>query len=73
MRKEYDFSKSKKNPYAKRFKRQITIRLDSNTIDYFKGLSNDMGIAYQVLIDLFLRECARSMKRPVLHWNKRAA
>ena len=72
MRKEYDFTKSKRNPYERRLKQQITIRLDSRTIDYFKKLSNETGIAYQVIIDLFLKDCVRSMKRPVVRW-KRAA
>ena len=69
MRKEYDFSKSKKNPYAKYLKQQVTIRLDKETVDYFKGLAEESGIAYQVLINLFLRECVTSHKKPVLHWK----
>jgi len=65
MRKEYDFSKSKKNPYAKHLKQQVTIRL----IEYFKTLAEESGIAYQVLINLFLRECATTHKKPVLRWS----
>ena len=72
MRKEYDFSKSKKNPYAKRLKQQVTIRLDRDAVDYFKRLSADTGIPYQVLINLFLRECATTHKKPVLRWNSAA-
>ena len=58
MRKEYDFSKGRRNPYAARLKRQVTIRLDERTIQYFKGLSEETGIPYQTLINLYLRECA---------------
>ncbi len=68
MRKEYDFSKSKKNPYAKLLKRQITIRIEDETIDYFKKLAAELGIPYQNLINLFLRECAQSQKKPVVKW-----
>jgi len=69
MRKEYDFSKSKKNPYAKHLKQQVTIRLDRETVNYFKALADESGIAYQVLINLFLRECASEKKKPVLRWK----
>lgn len=58
MRKSYDFSKSVKNPYAKRLKKQITIRLDEDTISYFKSMADDKGIPYQSLINLYLRDCA---------------
>ncbi len=57
MREEYDFSKSRKNPYVNRLKKQITIRVDEEAIDYFKTLSADMGIPYQSLINLY---CMRS-------------
>ncbi len=60
MRREYDFSKGKKNPYARRLKRQVTIRLDEMTIEYFKDLAEDTGIPYQTLINLYLRDCAVS-------------
>ena len=68
MKKEYDFSKSKKNPYAARLKRQVTIRLDLSTIDYFKHLAEETGIAYQQLINLYLRDCASSEKKPKFKW-----
>ncbi len=64
MRKNYDFSKSRKNPYAKSLKRQITIRIDEDVIAYFKELSGTTGIAYQALMNLFLKECARNKKHP---------
>lgn len=68
MRKEYDFSRSKKNPYAKMLKKQITIRIEEETIDYFKDLAAESGISYQNLINLFLRDCADSKKKPILKW-----
>ena len=69
MKKSYDFSKGKRNPYAKRLKRQVTIRLDETTISYFNELAEETGIPYQTLINLYLRECAASHKRLNLHWR----
>jgi uncharacterized protein (DUF4415 family) len=69
MRREYDFSKGRRNPYAARLKRQVTIRLDDQTIKYFKGLSEESGIPYQTLINLYLRECAATRKRLSLAWK----
>jgi predicted DNA binding CopG/RHH family protein len=68
MRREYDFSKSRKNPYTKLLKKQITIRIEEETIDYFKRLAAESGIPYQNLMNMFLRECANSKKRPVIKW-----
>lgn len=68
MRKEYDFTKSRKNPYAKHFKKQVTMRLDKETIDYFKKLAREKGIAYQNLINLFLKDCAVHSKKPEIRW-----
>jgi len=72
MRKEYDFSKGRRNPYASRLKRQVTIRLDGHTIQYFKELARETGIAYQTLINLYLRECAASKKKLSLNWKSAA-
>ncbi len=69
MRKNYDFSTAKRNPYAKRLKKQITIRLDTPTLQYFRDLADEMGIPYQTLINLYLRDCAASRKRPSLRWK----
>ncbi len=69
MRKEYDFSKAKQNPYAARLKRQITIRLDHETVGYFKQLANEIGIPYQTLINLYLRDCAANRKRLTMNWR----
>jgi uncharacterized protein (DUF4415 family) len=69
MRRQYDFSKGRKNPYAGRLKRSVTIRLDSFTVDYFKALAEETGIAYQTLINLYLRECAGSGRRLAMEWR----
>jgi uncharacterized protein (DUF4415 family) len=69
MRKEYDFSKAKRNPYAKRLKQSVTIRLDKATLDYFKSLADELEVPYQTLINLYLRECALSGKRPSMQWR----
>jgi len=70
MRKEYDFSKMKgrKNPYARQLKKQITIRLGVDVLEYFKELAKETGIPYQSLINLYLRDCAVSKRKPVLRW-----
>jgi uncharacterized protein (DUF4415 family) len=68
MKKEYDFSKSVKNPYAKYMKKQVTLRLGVDVIDYFKKLSEETGVPYQNLINLYLQECARSRKKLGLKW-----
>jgi predicted DNA binding CopG/RHH family protein len=69
MRKTYDFSKARRNPYAKRLKKQVTIRLDEQTLEYFKALSSELSIPYQTLINLYLHDCASSGKRPSLTWK----
>ena len=68
MRKEYDFSKSKKNPYSRMLKKQITIRIEADTIAYFKKLAEESGISYQNLINMYLRECVQAHKKPALRW-----
>jgi hypothetical protein len=68
MRSEYDFSQSRKNPYVKQLKRQITIRIDAAAVDYFKQMAAEMGMPYQNLINLFLRDCAMQKRRPMLQW-----
>ena len=69
MKKTYDFSRGKRNPYAKRLKKQVTIRLEEPTLDYFKELAEETGIPYQTLINLFLRDCAQAKKRPSMKWR----
>lgn len=63
MKKNYDFSNSKPNPYAKRLKQQVTILLDKDSIAYFKQLAGEVGVPYQILINLYLKECAQEEKR----------
>ncbi len=72
MRKHYDFSKAKRNPYARRLKQQVTIRLDRVTIKYFRRLAEETGIRYQTLINLYLRECVLSGKRLSNTWGRAA-
>jgi len=59
MRKHYNYSESTPNPYAQRLKKQITIRLDDDTVEYFKGMAEEKGIPYQSLINVYLRDCAQ--------------
>jgi uncharacterized protein (DUF4415 family) len=68
MRDKYDFSRSKKNPYASKLKKQITIRLDEDTIAYFKALAEQKGIPYQSLINLYLRDCAEQSRDLKIKW-----
>jgi len=74
MKKEYDLSKmkSRKNPYTKLLKMPITIRIESETIAYFKGLAENTGLPYQNLINLYLRECAQEQRKPAIKWLKSA-
>ena len=69
MRKHYDFAKARKNPYAKRLKKQVTIRLDEATLAYFKDLGEKVGMPYQTLINMYLRDCAEARKELRLQWR----
>ncbi len=69
MRDSYDFSNAKRNPYISKLKKQITIRLDEDTIDYFKELSVESGIKYQQLINLYLADCARKHLKLHINWK----
>jgi len=71
MRDHYDFSKmkGKKNPYTKHLKQPVTIRLDKDSVNYFKAMSEEVGIPYQTLINLYLRDCAMSERKLDLHWS----
>ena len=69
MRKSYDFSKSIPNPYAQKLKKQITIRLDQDTIAYFKNMAEEKGIPYQSLINLYLRDCAQEHRDLKMQWK----
>lgn len=69
MKEHYDFAKSTRNPYAKHLKKQVTIRLGVDVIEYFKALAAETGMPYQSLINLYLRECASSGKKLSLQWG----
>jgi len=71
MRKEYDFSqlKGRRNPYAKELKKQITIRLGVDILEYFKHLAGETGIPYQNSINLYLRDCVVSGRKPSFKWT----
>jgi uncharacterized protein (DUF4415 family) len=71
MKKHYDFSKARANPYARRLKKAVTIRLDQDALKYFQDLAEETGIAYQTLINLYLRDCAASKKKLRLQWKPR--
>ncbi len=73
MRAQYDFSKARRNPYAKRLKERVTIRLDAPTVTYFKQLAEETGIPYQTLINLYLRDCAESKRQLSLAWRPEKA
>ena len=71
MREHYDFSKmkGKKNPYIKYLKQPVTMRLDIDSVDYFKSLAEQSGIPYQTLINLYLRDCAIAERKLDLKWK----
>jgi predicted DNA binding CopG/RHH family protein len=70
MREHYDFSDSTTNAYAKKLKKQITIRLDEEVIEYFKEMAEQKGIPYQNLINLYLKDCAEKHKELKLDWRQ---
>lgn len=69
MKEDYGFSNSRKNRYAKRLKKQITIKIDEDFLDYFKLQSENSGIPYQTLINFYLSDCGAQKKHPQLTWK----
>ena len=69
MRKEYDFAKGRRNPYARRLKQSVTMRVDRTTLEYFKSLAAELEVPYQTLINLYLRDCAMTGRRPAMTWR----
>ncbi len=71
MREHYDFSKMKgrRNPYVKHLKQPVTMRIDRDTIEYFKSLADETGIPYQTLINLYLRDCAANRRKLHMRWQ----
>jgi len=72
VRKQYDFSRARKNPYAGRLKKQVTIRLDRPTIQFFKEAAVASGLPYQTLINLYLRDCAQQGRKLSIEWRASA-
>ncbi len=70
MKAEYDFSKMKarKNPYASKLKKPVTMRLSEDVVEYFKGMAEEAGIPYQSLINLYLRDCLASHRKLQINW-----
>ena len=71
MKSHYDFSKMKgrKNPYIKYLKQPVTMNLDRDAVEYFKSLAEEFGIPYQILINLYLRDCADKARKLNIEWN----
>lgn len=71
MREKYDLSKmkGKRNPYAKRLKQPVTMRLDQDTVSYFKAMADETGVPYQTLINLYLRDCAVNERKLTMEWR----
>ena len=69
MKKEYNFSNSKPNPYIAKLHKQISIRLKTDTINYFKKIAQEIGIPYQKLINMYLSDCSEKKLKPSLSWK----
>jgi hypothetical protein len=72
MRKEYDFSKSVRNPYLNRLAKQVSLNVDMETLSYFEKLEKDTGISYRNLMKLYLKDCAESERKPIVAWTPEA-
>jgi uncharacterized protein (DUF4415 family) len=70
MKAEYDLSKlkSRKNPYASKLKKPVTMRLSEDVVDYFKGMAEESGVPYQSLINLYLRDCLVNSRKVQINW-----
>jgi predicted DNA binding CopG/RHH family protein len=71
MKAEYDLTKlqSRKNPYANKLKKSVTIRLGEDIIGYFKGMSEETGVPYQSLINLYLKDCVQQHRKVDISWQ----
>lgn len=71
MKAEYDLSKmkSRKNPYASKLKKPVTMRLSEDVLEYFKALSEETGVPYQSLINLYLRDCVAQHRKIDISWQ----
>ena len=70
MKKEYDFSQAKRNPYSGQLKKTITIRIDEDSITYFKDMAGETGVPYQVLMNMYLKDCAENKRKLDIKWTK---
>jgi uncharacterized protein (DUF4415 family) len=74
MKAEYDLSKLKtrKNPYASKLKKPVTMRLSEDVVTYFKSMADEAGVPYQSLINLYLRDCLANQRKVQINWPKLA-
>lgn len=74
MKAEYDLSKlkSRKNLYASKLKKSVTMRLSQDVVEYFKGMANEAGVPYQSLINLYLRDCLAKSRKVEINWPQRS-
>ena len=70
MKKVYDFSQAKRNPYSGQLKKTITIRIDEDSITYFKDMADETGLPYQVLMNMYLKDCAENKRKLDIKWTK---
>ena len=70
MKKEYDFSQAKRSPYSGQLKKTITIRIDEDSITYFKDMADETGLPYQVLMNMYLKDCAENKRKLDIKWTK---
>ena len=70
MKAEYDLSKmkSRRNPYAAKLKKPVSMRLSEDVVDYFKGMATEAGVPYQSLINLYLRDCVMKHRKVQIAW-----
>ena len=73
MKKEYGLAKmkSRKNPYASKLKKPVTMRLGEDVINYFKAMAEESGVPYQSLINLYLRDCVAQHRKVDISWNRK--
>jgi uncharacterized protein (DUF4415 family) len=73
MKTEYDLSKmkSRKNPYATKLKKPVSMRLSEDVVSYFKKMANEAGVPYQSLINLYLRDCVIKHRKVDVSWPSR--
>jgi predicted DNA binding CopG/RHH family protein len=69
MRKEYDFSNAKPNPYIKKLRKQVAVKIDAPIVDYFKKQASVLGMAYQNLISQYLADCIAAKKTATIAWK----